>query len=165
MGGFVGEDVAGSGPGERKLSRHPFMEVRYMPKKTNEPKPAATRGRKKTEESRWLQEAVSAMQDKKAERIQSMDLRPAMGATFDCFLIGEALSGTQVRAIADGVVDKLYASCGLEPLHKEGYANAEWILLDYGGLVVHVFQRDVRLHYKLEELWGDAPLTTYEDGE
>lgn len=136
-----------------------------MPKKTSEKQPTSTRGRKQSEENRWLQEAVAAMQDKKAERIHSLDLRKAMGATFDCFLIGEALSGTQVRAIADGVADRLYEVCGVDPLHKEGYANAEWVLLDYGGLVVHVFQKDVRMHYKLEDLWGDAPLTTYEDGE
>lgn len=134
-----------------------------MPKKTNEPKPAPARGRKKPDETRWLEEAVAAMQDKKAERIRSLDLRKAVGATFDYFLIGEALSGTQVRAIADGVADRLYEACGVDPLHREGYANAEWILLDYGGLVVHVFQRDVRQHYKLEELWGDARITVYED--
>lgn len=92
-----------------------------------------------------------------------MDLRKAIGATFDYFLIGEALSGTQVRAIADGVVDRLYAAYGIDPLHKEGYANAEWILLDYGALVVHVFQRDARQHYKLEDLWGDARITIYDE--
>lgn len=134
-----------------------------MPNKTNEPKPAPQRGRKKSDEARYLAEAVAAMQDKKAERIRSLDLRKAVGSTFDYFLIGEAQSGTQVRAIADGVADRLYGACGVDPLHKEGYANAEWILLDYGGLVVHVFQRDVRQHYKLEELWGDAHITIYEE--
>lgn len=134
-----------------------------MPNKTNEPKPASTRSRKKPAEARYLTEAVAAMQDKKAERIRSLDLRKAVGSTFDYFLIGEAQSGTQVRAIADGVADRLYEACGVDPLHKEGYANAEWILLDYGGLVVHVFQREVRQHYKLEELWGDAHITIYEE--
>lgn len=135
-----------------------------MPKKTSETTPAPAWGRKKSDEARYLKEAVAAMQDKKAERIRSLDLRKAIGSTFDYFLIAEALSGTQVRAIADGVADRLYEACGIDPLHKEGYANAEWILLDYGGLVVHVFQRDVRQHYKLEELWGDARITTYEEG-
>ncbi len=103
------------------------------------------------------------MQDKKAEQIKSLDLHKVVGATFDYFLIGEAQSGTQVRAIAEGVVDRLYERCGVDPFHKEGYANAEWILLDYGGVMVHVFQREARRHYRLEELWGDAQVTTYEE--
>lgn len=134
-----------------------------MPNKISEKKPVSGGRRRLSDEARYLGEAVVAMQDKKAERIRGLDLRKAVGATFDYFLIGEALSGTQVRAIADGVVDRLYAAYGIDPLHKEGYANAEWILLDYGALVVHVFQRDARQHYKLEDLWGDARITIYDE--
>lgn len=118
---------------------------------------------KLSEEARMLQEAVVAMQDKKAEQVKSLDLHKVVGANFDYFLIGEAQSGTQVRAIADGVIDQIYDKFGLDPLHKEGYANAEWILLDYGALMVHVFQREARRHYRLEELWGDAQITTYDE--
>lgn len=118
---------------------------------------------KLSEEARMLQEAVAAMQDKKAEQVKSLDLHKVIGANFDYFLIGEAQSGTQVRAIADGVIDQIYDKFGLDPLHKEGYANAEWILLDYGALMVHVFQREARRHYRLEELWGDAQVTTYDE--
>lgn len=118
---------------------------------------------KLSEEARMLQAAVAAMQDKKAEQVKSLDLHKVVGANFDYFLIGEAQSGTQVRAIADGVIDQIYDKFGLDPLHKEGYANAEWILLDYGALMVHVFQREARRHYRLEELWGDAQVTNYDE--
>jgi ribosome-associated protein len=65
-------------------------------------------------------------------------------------------SDIQVKAIADAVVEGLEHE-GAEPWHVEGYSGRSWILLDYVDVVVHVFHRDARLHYRLEDLWGDAP--------
>lgn len=108
---------------------------------------------------------VDAMGNKKAHRMLSMDMRSIIGSSFDFFVICEAASGTQVNAIADGVEEEVYKKLQIEPIHIEGKANAEWILLDYGGVVVHVFIDAVRMHYRLEELWGDAIIEHYQEEE
>lgn len=99
---------------------------------------------------------AEAMNEKKGENILNMDLRSIPGASFDFFVVCQATSGPQVRAIADEIEEQVYKNFKQGPLHKEGYANAEWILLDFGGILAHVFLDSVRQHYKLEELWGDS---------
>lgn len=99
---------------------------------------------------------VQAMDEKKGVDILSMDLREIPGASFDYFVVCEASSGPQVRAIADEIEEQMYLKFNLDPLHKEGYANAEWVLLDFGGVVAHIFLDSTRRHYRLEELWGDS---------
>jgi ribosome-associated protein len=81
-----------------------------------------------------------AMFDKKASRIIVMDMRSINGASFDVFVICEAVSAIQVKAIADGIEEQVFKQLHEHPLHSEGFTNAEWILLDYGNVVVHVFQ-------------------------
>ena len=71
-------------------------------------------------------------------------------------------TSTQTRAIADAIEEELLKE-GIEFNHKEGYREGEWVLLDYGDVVAHVFTRDSREYYALEQLWGDAELTPYED--
>ena len=83
-------------------------------------------------------------------------------STTDYFVISSANTATQVRAIADNVEEKL-AEAGKEMLHEEGHREGEWILLDFGDVVVHVFRQDAREFYALEQLWADAKLETYED--
>ncbi|MDR1973683.1 MAG: ribosome silencing factor [Bacteroidales bacterium] len=102
---------------------------------------------------------TEAMFDKKASKIIVMDMRAIAGASFDVFVICEAVSAIQVRAIADGVEEMVFKQLHEHPLHSEGFINAEWILLDYGNVVVHVFQERVRAHIRLEELWFDAKTT------
>ena len=80
----------------------------------------------------------------------------------DYFVICSANTATQVRAIADNIEDELEKQ-GKSFLHKEGYREGEWVLLDYGECVAHVFMTESREFYALERLWGDAELTTYED--
>ena len=83
--------------------------------------------------------------------------------TTDYFVVCSAGSTTQVRAIADNIEEKLQEEAGIDFLHKEGYREGEWVLLDYGDCVAHIFLQDSREYYALETLWGDAELTPYED--
>lgn len=99
---------------------------------------------------------AEAMSEKKGANILSMDLREIPGASFDFFVVCDATSGPQVRAIADEIEEQVYKNFKQDPIHKEGYNNAEWVLLDFGGVLAHIFLDSVRQHYKLEELWGDS---------
>jgi ribosome-associated protein len=99
---------------------------------------------------------VEAVDDKKGENIVSLDLRKLDNAVCQYFIVCNANSTTQVGAIADGVSDKVLEKTGEEPWHSEGYENCLWVLLDYGDVVLHVFQTEQRDFYKLEDLWADA---------
>ena len=105
---------------------------------------------------------AEAASDKKARDIVLMnmiDLTP----TTDYFVVCSAGSTTQVRAIADNIEEKLQEEAGIDFLHKEGYREGDWVLLDFGDVVVHVFRQEMREYYALEQLWGDAKLTAYEE--
>ncbi len=101
-----------------------------------------------------IQVAVEAASDKKAVEPIVLDLREVANFT-DYFLIASGTSTRQVQAIADEVAERLEKS-GVRAAHVEGYATAEWILLDYGDLVVHVFAEPARRFYDLERLWREA---------
>ena len=98
--------------------------------------------------------AVKAALDKKAEDAVLLDLRQATAFT-DYFLLLSGGNPKQLVAIADAVLETLKAA-GRRPDHVEGYPRQEWILLDYGDFVVHVFSRRTREFYDLERLWGAA---------
>ena len=100
-----------------------------------------------------------AMHEKKAEDILLLDLTKIKGANFDYFIITHGNSTTQVNAIAEEIRRKVKTVLRMNPAHAEGFANSEWILLDYLDVVVHVFQQEVREHYQLENLWADAVIT------
>ena len=104
---------------------------------------------------------AEAASSKKAHDIVLMKMEGLTVAT-DYFVVCSANTSTQTRAIADAVEDKL-EEAGIPFSHKEGYREGEWILMDYGDCVLHVFTRDSREYYALEQLWGDAELTPYED--
>lgn len=98
--------------------------------------------------------AAAAADDKKAKDL--LILRVAEITSFtDYFLICSGSSVRQVQAIADAVTEQL-KSIGQRPMHTEGYATGEWVLIDYGTFVVHVFTEDSRRFYDLERLWRDA---------
>jgi ribosome-associated protein len=101
-----------------------------------------------------LKIAVKAVDDKKAIDIVVMDIS-AVASFADYFLLCSGDSSRQLHAIADEVEAKLAAK-GYRSAHVEGYNNAEWILLDYVDLVIHVFSRKARAYYDLERLWRDA---------
>ena len=99
--------------------------------------------------------------DKKAQDIVVMRMAELTTAT-DYFIVCSANTATQVRAIADNIEEEL-AKAGMPYLHKEGYREGEWVLLDYGDCVAHVFMTESRAFYALERLWSDAEMTRYED--
>jgi len=113
-----------------------------------------------TDTAQRVREAVAAADDRKAVDLKVLHLQKVSDFT-DYFLICSGTSERQVQAIADGVQERLRAN-RLRALHVEGYNRAQWVLLDYGDLVVHVFQEEPRRHYALERLWSDAPDVTAE---
>jgi ribosome-associated protein len=107
-----------------------------------------------------VREAVAAADDRKAIDLKVLHLQKISDFT-DYFLICSGSSERQVQAIADAVQEKLREE-RVRPLHVEGYNRAQWVLLDFGDFVVHVFQEEPRRFYSLERLWGDAPDVTAE---
>jgi ribosome-associated protein len=122
-------------------------------KATADPSKGA-RTRKAARFPRQVEIALRAAEDKKAENIVVLNLRQAAGFT-DYFVICSGTNARQIRAIADGVMEKL-AEDGAKPAHVEGYDRSEWILLDYFDFIVHIFAPETRLFYGLERLWGSA---------
>ena len=102
-------------------------------------------------ELRW---AIDAAQDKKAEAITVLDLS-GLGAFTEAFLLCTGFSAPQVEAITDAIEEKLRQH-GLRPIHREGRKGAEWVLLDYGRFLVHIFTERQRHYYDLERLWRSA---------
>lgn len=105
--------------------------------------------------------AVEAAQNKKAEAITLLDLR-GLGAFTDYFLLCTGYSTPQVEAISDAIEGTLKAH-GLRPQHREGRSGAEWLLLDYGGFIVHIFTERLRLFYDLERLWRMARRVDFDE--
>ncbi len=105
-----------------------------------------------------VREAVAAAEDRKALDLRVLHLEKVSDFT-DYFLLCSGTSERQVQAIADAVLERL-RSDKVRPLHVEGYNRGQWVLLDFGDLVVHVFQEEPRRFYALERLWGDAPDVT-----
>ena len=103
--------------------------------------------------------------DKKGHEVVCIDLSHIKNAICDCFVICHGDSNTQVNAIAESVEKVTKEQLNIRPFSVEGMNNAEWVLLDYGQTVVHVFQKPFRMRYKLEELWGDGKVTCIEDEE
>lgn len=106
---------------------------------------------------------VDSIQDIKGKNILKLDLRHLDEAPTDFFIICEGDSNTQVKAISDNIYQRLKSEGMTLPLHYEGQQNARWILLDYFSTVVHVFYKETRAFYELEDLWGDAIFTEYQN--
>jgi len=115
-----------------------------------------------TRNSKLFKTIIKAIQEKKGENIVSLDLRKIDEAVADFFILCEASSGPQVRAIADSVEDLVKRECGESPYHQEGRTNLQWVLIDYVNIVVHVMNPESRKFYKLEEMWSDASLQEHE---
>ena len=105
---------------------------------------------------------IDSIQDIKGKNIIKLDLRELHDAPTDFFIICEGDSSTQVKAIADNIYLRVKKEGGQMPLHQEGQQNATWICMDYFNVVVHVFYRETRDFYELEDLWSDAISTEYE---
>ncbi|MCF0164365.1 MAG: ribosome silencing factor [Bacteroidales bacterium] len=110
-----------------------------------------------------IQVIVDAMQEKKAKKVTSLDLRKIGTAISDHFVICNADSTTQVVAISDNVEEKMESVAGRPAVRKQGRENAFWVILDYSDVVVHVFKTEYRDFYRLEDLWADAERVNYEE--
>ncbi len=105
---------------------------------------------------------VEAALDKKAEDVLALDVRELVSFA-DTFVIATGSSDRHVRSIVDGIEEALRAH-GEKPLGIEGEDEGHWVLIDCDDAIVHVFLRDVRQHYDLERLWGEAPKLTFVSG-
>ncbi|MCK9204017.1 MAG: ribosome silencing factor [Bacteroidales bacterium] len=108
---------------------------------------------------------IGAILDKKGKLPVVIDFSKLKIAVCDAFIICHGTSRTQIEAIADHVMDEVKKTTGMNPWHREGFENAEWILIDYGDVVVHIFQEDRRKFYNLEQLWADAEITKIDSKE
>ncbi len=106
---------------------------------------------------------VNAIQDKKGRGISVLDLSSIETAPAMEFIICEGRTPQQVGAIADNIREELLDKARVKPYNYDGYGNAQWIVIDYGSTMVHVFTPDFRQLYNLEELWSDAKVTEIRD--
>lgn len=107
--------------------------------------------------------AYHALEDKKAMDISAIDIGH-VSVVADYFIIASGDNRNQVQAMADNV-EEVLGRAGYIPKDMEGYRNANWILLDFGDLVVHIFDRENRVFYDLERIWRDGKRTTIEELE
>jgi len=105
---------------------------------------------------------LSGIEDVKGKEITILDLRDIENTVCDYFIICEGTSNTQVNAIVNSIQKKVSKEIKDNPWHVEGSDNAEWVLIDYVNVVVHVFQKHIRQYYDIESLWGDAKTTVIE---
>ena len=116
---------------------------------------------KKTEGLNYLIEKIlMGITDVKGQDIEMIDLRKIENRICDFYIICSGNSNTHVSAILESVKRKVSKTLKEKPSHTEGEENAEWILLDYINVVVHIFQKPVRDFYRIEELWGDCKINT-----
>ena len=106
---------------------------------------------------------ADAMLDKKANHVCSLNLQSIGTAICDYFMICNADSKPQVMAIADNVEEMMHKECGRKAIRSQGRENAFWVIIDYGNIVIHIFQTEYRQFYRLEDLWADAERTIYQD--
>ncbi len=103
----------------------------------------------------------AALVAKKAHDVTVLDIA-AVSSVADTFIVASAQSRLAVQALADAVRDAARAA-GERPLRSEGHAEGRWICLDFGDIIVHLFQEDVRRYFDLERLWGDAPTLRWQE--
>lgn len=106
-----------------------------------------------------VREIIEGIEDVKGDNIVILDLNKLENAVCEYFVICDGTSNTQVNSIAQSIEKRVREQMGEKPWHTEGTTNAEWILLDYVNVAVHVFQKNAREFYDLESLWGDATIT------
>ncbi|MDR1341427.1 MAG: ribosome silencing factor [Prevotellaceae bacterium] len=107
-------------------------------------------------EAELIDTVISAMKDKKAENIVHLNMDKLVKAVCSSFIVTNADSTVQVKAIADNIEEEVLKKLGTKVWRRQGDENALWIILDYGLVVVHVFQTGCRKYYALEDLWADA---------
>lgn len=106
---------------------------------------------------------TEGIQERKGKKISLVDLSGIESSGVSHFIICEGTSTMQVSAIADSIRDYLLENAGIKPYNYDGYENSQWIVIDYGDTLVHVFLPQERQRYNLEELWSDAVITEVPD--
>jgi ribosome-associated protein len=119
-------------------------------------------------ETSWSNDAqldliIDSIRDVKGKRIVKMDLRKLHDRPTDFFIVCEGESNVQVRSIAEKIRFRMKDEAGIRPNHIEGSVNSVWVLVDFFNIVVHVFHKETRSYYELEELWSDADTVEYDD--
>ena len=110
-----------------------------------------------------LANIIKGIEEVKGENIDILDLRAIDNTVCDYFVVCNGNSNTQVNAIVGSIQKIVSKELKDKPWHVEGTDNAEWVLMDYVNIVVHVFQKHIREYYNIESLWGDAKITTIEN--
>lgn len=111
--------------------------------------------------SKIFKAIIHAIQEKKGERIVSLDLKKIPEAVTDFFIICEASNPVQLKAIADFVEEEVKKKCNEIPYKHEGRQGEQWILIDYVNVVVHIMLPEPRKFYRLEEMWSDASIVEH----
>jgi len=112
-----------------------------------------------------ITEIIKGIEGVKGQKISILDLRKIENTVCEYFIVCEGTSNTQINAISGSVQKTVSKAIQDKPWHIEGEANAEWILLDYVNVVVHIFQKHIREYYDIESLWGDAKITDIQASE
>ena len=102
--------------------------------------------------------------DKKGEDVLIMDMRPISSFT-DFFVLVSGSSEPQLKAIASSIREKVREATGEKPIAESGFPSSQWVIIDYGSVIVHIFHKETRPVYDLESLWGDAPKIVVTDDE
>ena len=110
-----------------------------------------------------ITQIIKSIEDSKGLDITLLDLREIENSVCDYFIISSGTSNTHVDAIAATIKKDISKQLQEKPWHTEGERTAEWVLMDYVNVVVHIFQKPIREHYDLESLWGDAKITTFSE--
>ena len=116
-------------------------------------------------EKQLIETIVEGIQEKKGKKITTVDLSDIESAAASYFVICEGQSTTQVAAIADSGREYVQQHTGIKPCGYDGYQNSQWIIIDYGSILAHIFLPEYRNYYKLEQLWNDAKLAEIPDVE
>ncbi|MCH5222789.1 MAG: ribosome silencing factor [Muribaculaceae bacterium] len=110
-----------------------------------------------------INEIVEAITDKKGSKITILDMGDIDSAPANQFIICQGKSTSQVSSIADSVRERIQKNLNSKPYNYDGYKNSQWIIIDYGDIMVHVFLPEFREFYNLEDLWSDAKITSLPD--
>lgn len=106
---------------------------------------------------------IEGIQERKGRNVTVVDMAAIESAAASRFIIAEGSSSMQVAAIADSVREYVQEKSAVKPYNYDGYTNSEWIVIDYGDTLVHIFVPQARTRYNLEELWSDAVITDIPD--
>lgn len=106
---------------------------------------------------------IDAIQDVKGSNIADINMERLESAPAFRFIVCQGKSTTQVQSIADSIRDKVLEVCHMKPYNTDGERNAQWIVMDYGSVIAHIFLPDSRETYNLEELWSDADINLIPD--